>query len=169
MHNALPQLDSDSLCCKKLSLRINGTFSSSPLPYRFPSRDPTESSYHALQGSEIRSAEESRWTTRRGMEWRCPPSSQHHEKVDLLPPLFLAHYFTGNRTHRSDFPSFTSAHGRSSPSSLFAFALISGNEEGPALRDQAGMISHEVAMFCYPSACMTIEILCLSGGQPRAE
>jgi len=19
------------------------------------------------------------------MEWRCPPSSQHHEKVDLLP------------------------------------------------------------------------------------
>src|SRR5439155_11377050 len=96
------------------------------------------------------------FTTRRGMEWRCPPSSQHHEKVDLLPPLFLAHYFTGNRTHRSDFPSFTSAHGRSSPSSLFAFALISGNEEGPALRDQAGMISHEVAMFCHPSACMTI-------------
>ena len=67
------------------------------------------------------------------------------------------------------FLSFTSAHGKSSPSSLFAFALISGNEEGPALRDQAGMISHEVAMFCHPSACMTIEILCLSGGQPRAE
>src|SRR5438067_4942047 len=67
------------------------------------------------------------------------------------------------------FLSFTSAQGRTSPSSLFAFALISGNEEGPALRDLSGMISHKVAMFCYPSACMTIEILCLSGGQPRAE
>ena len=67
------------------------------------------------------------------------------------------------------FLSFTSAQGRTSPSSRFAFALGSSNEEGPALCDQTGMISHEVAMFCLPSACMTIVILCLSGGQPRAE
>jgi hypothetical protein len=67
------------------------------------------------------------------------------------------------------FLSFTSAQGRTLPSSLFAFSLITGNEEGPALRDETGMISHEVSMFYYLSACMTIEILCLSGGQPRAE
>lgn len=58
---------------------------------------------------------------------------------------------------------------RALPSSLFAFALITGNEEVPALRDQTGMISQEVSMFYYLSASMTIEIRCLSGGQPRAE
>jgi hypothetical protein len=67
------------------------------------------------------------------------------------------------------FQSFPSVQGRTSLSSLFAFALISGNEEGPALRDETGLISHKVAMFYYPSACMTLEIRCLSGGQPRAE
>jgi hypothetical protein len=64
---------------------------------------------------------------------------------------------------------FPSAQGRTSLSSLFAFALIAGNEEGPALRDQAGMISHEVVVLCSPSTRMTLEIRCLSGGQPRAE
>ncbi len=45
------------------------------------------------------------------------------------------------------FPHSLPSHGRSPPSSPVAFARISGNEEGPALRDRTGTISREAAKF----------------------
>jgi hypothetical protein len=49
-----------------------------------------------------------------------------------------------------------------------AFSRGSPSGSDPALGDRRSTISHAVAIVCYPPACRTIEILCLSGGQPRA-
>ena|SRR5437868_10848859 len=47
--------------------------------------------------------------------------------------LWVAHYFTRNRTDGSDFPPFFSAHDRSRPSFAVAFVYVSGNGKGVCL------------------------------------
>ena len=82
---------------------------------------------------------------------------------DILPSRGARITFTRNRTRGSDFPPFSLPHRRSQPLFSVAFARISGNGEGPALRDRTGTISREAAMFLLSSsACVTGRTACAS-------